>query len=118
MAPLGIGLAGILLAAVLTFANTAALQLFEQRQTQQAEALALAVDEALTPQQLEQGQGLAPAAATFAAEAGITSYEVFTLDGKTVTARVCGQFAPPIGVALVGIGGQSRVCATSKARRF
>jgi len=118
IAPLGIGLAGILLATVLTFANSATLLLFQQRETQQAEALALAVDQALTPDQLTAGSGLDVEAGRFAADAGITSFEVATLDGKTVTAKVCGQFAPPLNVPLVGIGGQTRVCATAKARRF
>jgi hypothetical protein len=125
IAPLAIGLASVLLATTFTFVNVGSLLLFQQRETQQAEALALAVDEALTADQLADATTndslLAEQAASFAAEAGIADFVAGTNDGLTVTAKVCGVFNAPIAVPLVGqsLGAAAqKVCATAKARKI
>ena len=121
IAPLAIGLASIMLATTFTFVNVGSLLLFQQRETQLAEALALAVDDALTAGQLGEALNddsvLTDSARSFATDAGIRDFEVSTTEGKTVTAKVCGVYAAPIKVLLLGQIEDSRVCATAKARR-
>ena len=122
VAPLAIGLASILLATTFTFVNVGSLLLFEQRETQQAEALALAVDEATDTESLAAAVSdnsiLIRQARSFAAEAGMSDFAVSTFDGKTVTAKVCGVFDTPIKIPLLGGAVLRAVCATAKARRI
>ena len=126
IAPLAIGLASIMLATTFTFVNVGALLLFQQRETQQAEALALAVDQALTAEQLVAGvsdnSALTEQARSFANAADIGEFVVGTTDGLTVRAQVCGVFNAPILVPLVGPlvsqAAAQRVCASAKARRL
>ena len=122
IAPLAIGLASILLATTFTFVDAGSAMLFQQRQTQRAEALALAVDDALTADQLaiavKDRVELVAAASDFAGEAGILDFDVQTTDGLTVTARVCDLFSVPIAVPLLGPQEPQTVCATAKARRI
>ncbi|MEO0023978.1 MAG: hypothetical protein RL196_419 [Actinomycetota bacterium] len=126
IAPLAIGLATVLLAATLTFVNAGALLLFQERETQQAEALALAVDGELTPDQLA-GAKINPtvleaSARSFAREAGILDFQAGTPDGFTVVAKVCSAFKPPIALSFLDFAGNAEaghvVCATAKARRL
>jgi hypothetical protein len=113
IAPLAIGLAGILLATACTFMDVGSLMLFQQRETQLAEALALAVAE---EEKVESGR-LEIAAEHFAAEANIPSaFEVRTRDGQTVEAKVCGEFLAPIAIPFIDIGGAREVCGEAKAR--
>ncbi len=126
IAPLAIGLASILLATTVTFVDIGALLLFQQRESQQAEALALAVDEAVNAEVLEAAKTnpdlLQAEAGRFAREAGILDYQVGTTDGLTVSASVCDLFKAPIGVPFIrtlGAAGAGQViCATAKARRI
>jgi len=126
IAPLAIGLASNMLATTFTFVNVGALLLFQQRETQQAEALALAVDQVLTAEQLvaavSDNLALTEQAGRFAGEAGIGDFVVGTGDGLTVSARVCGVFNAPILVPLAGPlvapSGGTRVCGSAKARRL
>ena len=122
VAPLAIGLASVLLASTFTFVNAGSVLLFQQRENQQAEALALAVDQALTADELAgaiaDSAALDQAASSFAAEAGISNYEVLTPDGLTVAAKVCAVFNAPIQVPLLGPLAPHMVCATAKARRL
>lgn len=126
IAPLAIGLASIMLATTFTFVNVGSLLLFQQRETQQAEALALAVDQVLTAEQLSaaisDSSTLTEQAGRFAGEVGIRDFVVGTSDGLTVSARVCGVFNAPIVVPLVGPlvapSGGARVCGSAKARRL
>ncbi len=121
IAPLAIGLASIMLATTFTFVNVGSLLLFQQRETQQAEALALAVDETVEPETLaisvNENSPLIRQAQKFALEAGIGDFEVITTDGKTVFAKVCGSFHAPIQVPLLAAIVGRNVCATAKARR-
>lgn len=126
IAPLAIGLATVLLAATLTFVNAGALLLFQERETQQAEALALAVDGELTPDQLAEAKTnpevLDAAARSFAREAGILDFQTGTPDGLTVVAEVCSAFKPPIELSFLNFAGNAAaghvVCAKAKARRL
>ena len=122
IAPLAIGLASILLATTLTIANAGSLLLFQQREQQQAEAMALAVDDALSPEQLAasitDSAAISTQASRFSVEAGIGDFEISTVDGLTVTAKVCGLFNPPIEVPLLGPVASPRVCAIARARRL
>jgi hypothetical protein len=121
IAPLAIGLASIMLATTFTFVNVGSLLLFQQRETQLAEALSLAVDDALTAGQLGEALNdnsvLTVPARSFAADAGIRDFEVSTTDGKTVTAKVCGVYDAPIKVPLIPRIADQTVCAIAKARR-
>jgi len=122
IAPLALGLASLLLAMTFTFANAGALLLFQQRETQQAEALALAVAGEVTTQDLALAAGnsslLTEPAQNFAAGAGIIYFEVETKDSRTVSAKVCGSFTPPIIVPLLGPQTAQTVCGTAKARKI
>ena len=122
VAPLAIGLASVLLAATFTFVNAGSVLLFQQRENQQAEAMALATLETLTPDELAAAVAdnfaLERAANSFAAEAGIATYEVSTPDGLTVAAKVCSLFKAPIQVPLLGPFAPHTVCAYAKARRL
>ena len=123
IAPLVIGLSAILLAATCTFINVGSLLLFQQRQTQQAEAIALAVAGELSDRDISEatseGTVLRQLARRFAAEANILGeFEVTTQDGQTVEAKVCAGFVAPIVVPFIETGGVREVCGTAKARRL
>jgi Tfp pilus assembly protein PilZ len=122
IAPLAIGLASVLLASVLTFVDAGSLMLFQQREFQLAESMALAVDQALTPIQLAssvtQNTYLLEVADRFGSEAGIHDFTATTPDGKTVLVSVCAQFDPPVKIPLVGLPANRTVCAKARARRI
>lgn len=122
IAPLAVGLASILLATTFTFVNVGSLLLFQQRETQQAEALSLAVVDALSDERLNEAltdnSVLTDQARSFAVVAGIRDFEVATTDGKTVSAKVCGLFESPIEVPLLSQIVNQPVCSQAKARRI
>jgi hypothetical protein len=123
IAPLAIGLAGILLAAACTFINVGSLLLFQQRETQTAEAMALSVVEELSDLEIEnarlQPEKLQESAKRFAVEAGIlVNFEVSTRDGHTIEAKVCAGFEAPIVVPLIDLGDKHEVCGFARARRL
>ena len=123
IAPLAVGLAGILLAAACTFLNVGSLLLFQQRETQTAEAIALSVLGELSDIEVQNSRSqpeiLQESAKRFVVEAGIlVNFEVATRDGLTVEAKVCGNFVAPIFVPLIDLGDEHEVCGLARARRL
>ena len=119
IAPLAIGLSGILLATTATFVDVGSLLLFQQRQTQQAEALALAAagDAGQVEGQQPNQQMLEDSARRFAAEAAIRGdFEISTKDGRTIEAKVCGEFLAPIAIPFIALSDARKVCGLAKAR--